>query len=566
MIPASPSPRPSTRPAGRWGLRDIRLATGLILLAFLTTHFSNHALGLLSVAAMERGREVFNTLWRNPPGLVLLYGSLLVHYGLALVALYRRETLRMPAREAAQLALGLSLPFLLIPHVAGTRIELMLTGRAVGYPDVLRGLWIAAPENGVRQAVLLVVAWLHGCLGVSFWLRSKSWFRHSALLLYTVALLVPLLALLGYAEAGRDILADPDRYPLTPVVTDATAILLDIRTVLYLFFAGTIGAVLLARGIRAYRERATRIRITYPGSRVVTVPQGFSVLEASRTGGIAHQAACGGRGRCSTCRVRVVRGLDAQPAPLPQELATLRRIKAEPDVRLACQLRPTSDLSVVPVLSPVRRGPVRGFGRDLAGRGQEREIAVLFCDMRGFTRLAESRLPFDMVFLLNRYFEAVGHAVESAGGHVDKFIGDGALALFGLSETPETATRQAFAAALAIFEGVDHLNSLYASELDRPLRVAVSLHAGSAIIGEMGYGQAMGLTAIGDTINAASRLEGLAKELDAPLVISAELASQAGLVLEGHERQTASVRGRAAPIDAWIIRDVGAFLAEAPSA
>ena len=72
MIPASPSPGSTTRFAGRWKLRDIRLTTGLILLAFLTTHFSNHALGLLSVAAMERGREVFNLLWRNPPGLVLL--------------------------------------------------------------------------------------------------------------------------------------------------------------------------------------------------------------------------------------------------------------------------------------------------------------------------------------------------------------------------------------------------------------------------------------------------------------------------------------------------------------
>ncbi|MCB8820457.1 adenylate/guanylate cyclase domain-containing protein [Microvirga rosea] len=546
----------------RAGLREVRLTTGLVLLAFLVTHFTNHALGLLSIAAMEQGRHVFNLLWRNPVGTVLLYGSLLVHFSLALLALYRHETLRMPLKEAAQLALGLSLPFLLIPHVVGTRIELSVTGLEVGYPDVLRGLWVVAPANGARQTVALLVAWLHGCLGVSFWLRSKDWFPRYSLLLFSGALLVPVLALLGFAEGGMDISADPTRFPETSPTAEDAALLLDIRQGLYLAFSGSVGAALLARAFRTYRNRARQVLVTYPGIDAISVPQGFTVLEASRVGGIPHQSACGGRGRCSTCRIRVVRGLEAQPEPTAQEAATLRRIKAAPDVRLACQLRPTHDLSVIPVLSSAHAGRSRRSDLGHTGRGQEREIAVLFCDLRGFTRLTENRLPFDTVFLLNRYFETVGHAIETAGGHLDKFIGDGALALFGLADTPESATKQAFAAALNIFEGVDQLNRLYASELERPLRVVVSLHAGSAIIGEMGYGQAMGLTAVGDTINAASRLEGLAKELNAALVISAELANLAGLSLDGHERQTANVRGRAAPVDAWIIRDVAALTSD----
>jgi adenylate cyclase len=185
--------------------------------------------------------------------------------------------------------------------------------------------------------------------------------------------------------------------------------------------------------------------------------------------------------------------------------------------------------------------------------GRERDLAVLFCDLRGFTRLTEHRLPFDTVFILNRYFEVVGQAVENTGGFLDKFIGDGALALFGLTASSEDASRQAFAAALKIIEGVDHLNRAYASELDQPLRVVVSLHAGPAVVGEMGYGQAVGLTAVGDTLNAASRLEGLAKELGAELVISVELARRANLDLAGHDQQTVTVRGRAAPIEAWIV-------------
>src|SRR5829696_6079101 len=126
--------------------RDIRLISGLVLATFLLTHFSNHALGLVSVEAMEAGRAWFNRLWRNPVGTILLYGSLLLHFLLALQALYRRRTLRMPIREAAQLILGLSLPFLLIGHVTGTRVEWVLTGHDSGYPEVVRSLWLLSPE------------------------------------------------------------------------------------------------------------------------------------------------------------------------------------------------------------------------------------------------------------------------------------------------------------------------------------------------------------------------------------------------------------------------------------
>src|SRR3954451_2763247 len=129
----------------RMGLRELRLATGLVLGAFLLTHFSNHALGLISVEAMEAGRPWFSAIWRTPPATILLYGSLLVHFTLALQALYRRRTLRMRVREAAQLVLGLSLPFLLVAHVVGTRIDFAITGTEADYPSMLRTLWLMAP-------------------------------------------------------------------------------------------------------------------------------------------------------------------------------------------------------------------------------------------------------------------------------------------------------------------------------------------------------------------------------------------------------------------------------------
>jgi adenylate cyclase len=535
-------------------LREVRLASGLVLGAFLLTHLGNHALGLVSVAAMEQGREWFERLWRNPLGTILLYGSLLLHFALALEALYRRHTLRMPLQEAAQLALGLSIPFLVIPHVVGTRIELLLTGREVGYPEMIRTIWITSPESGLRQSVALVVAWVHACLGIRFWLRPKPWFQRSALLLYTGALLVPVLALLGFAEGGQEIAAEPEQFLPRSAPASGQERLTEIRMGLYLAFAAVIGATLAARAVRPYRSWSTRVRITYPGGHIATIPRGFSVLEASRMAGIPHISVCGGQGRCSTCRVRVIEGLDAQPAPTPQEGATLARIKAGPDVRLACQFQPTDDLTIVPILATDRRRMSRAFGGSRAAGAQEREIAVLFCDLRDFTRLTERRLPFDTVFILNRYFEVVGHAVEEAGGHLDKFVGDGALALFGLTTPVQEGSRQAVDAALRISRGVARLNETYASELERPLRIAMGLHAGPAIVGEMGYGHATGLTAVGDTLNVASRLEGLAKDLDAELIVSADLASRAGLDLSGFEQQTMSVRGRSVPIEMWIVR------------
>jgi adenylate cyclase len=551
--PARSTPPPFESPVR---LREVRLVSGLVLAAFLVMHFGNHALGLISVPAMEAGRYWFNVLWRNPAGTVLLYGSLLLHFVLALQALYRRRTLRMPLREAAQLALGLAIPFLIIPHVTGTRIELTITGREPEYPEVVHGLWVASPGSGVRQAIALVAAWVHGCLGIYFWLRPKPWFARFGVLLYTAALLIPVLALLGFVQAGRVIAAWPQQFAQVAPPSHSE-VLADIRTGLYLAFGGLIGAALAGRAFRISRNWSKRLRITYPGGRSVTVPMGFSILEASRTAGISHASVCGGRGRCSTCRVRLVEGLEGQPPPTAQERATLARIKAGPDVRLGCQFRPTQNLSVVPVLSAGADRLTPSARRNRAATGQEREIAVLFCDLRGFTSLTEKRLPFDTVFILNRYFEVVGHAVEETGGHVDKFIGDGALALFGLTIDPEQASRQALEAALRIWNGVYRLNEVYGSELERPLQIAMSLHSGPAIVGEMGYGHATSLTAVGDTLNAASRLEGLAKDLDAELVISDDLAVRAGLDLAGHNRQTLTVRGRSVPVTAWIIDDAG---------
>src|SRR5438128_5384529 len=157
-------------------IRRIRLASGLILFFYLTTHFLNHALGLISLDAMEAGRIWFLAFWRGWLPTTALYGSLTIHLGLAFYALYRRRHLRMPRWEALQLVLGLTIPPLLTVHIVGTRLAHELFDVKDSYALIVLSLWGVTPENGVRQTILLIIAWVHGCIGLHFWLRFRPWY------------------------------------------------------------------------------------------------------------------------------------------------------------------------------------------------------------------------------------------------------------------------------------------------------------------------------------------------------------------------------------------------------
>jgi adenylate cyclase len=313
-----------------------------------------------------------------------------------------------------------------------------------------------------------------------------------------------------------------------------------------------LGAVLVARGARRLHHRRGAVRIAYPGDRVVAVPAGFSILEASRRAGIPHASVCGGRGRCSTCRVRVIGGAEALPPPREAERRVLVRVGAAPDVRLACQARPTGAVVVVPLV-PASLPPAESLAHADARQGREQEVAVLFADLRGFTRLAERRLPYDVVHFLNRYFEVAGSAIARAGGIANQFTGDGVMALFGVETGAEAGCRAALDAARAMVTGVDALSRELSGELREPLRIGIGLHVGPAVVGRMGYGEGRFLTAVGDTIHVAARLEQLTKDYECELVVSEAVAARAGLDVAAFPRHEVAVRNRAAPVTVRVI-------------
>src|SRR5438128_1068646 len=210
---------------------------------------------------------------RFRPVQALLYGSFFVHYALALSALWQRRTLRLRPAELAQLILGFAIPLLLVRHVVGTRISDSFFHTDVGYYAHL--LWIyfvRLPDQGYLQMLVLVVAWAHAMIGLHFWLRVRPWYARLQPAALIVAVLVPVLSLLGMIEAGRQVAAqaaDPGWAgkafaKMTLPSPDAARALDQITDILTWFFAAAVAAVLLARLVRrVWQRRRGLVRIGY---------------------------------------------------------------------------------------------------------------------------------------------------------------------------------------------------------------------------------------------------------------------------------------------------------------
>jgi adenylate cyclase len=314
-------------------------------------------------------------------------------------------------------------------------------------------------------------------------------------------------------------------------------------------YAAAIGLVFVARGVRSLRERSRGMfAVSYP-DRKIRVPKGLSILEASLRHRVPHASVCGGRARCSTCRVRVISDRSALPQPSRREKFVLARVGAskDPAVRLACQLRPQADIAVIPLLPPgVGADFVRS--RQAINSSKERYVVSMFVDMRGSTRLAEERLPYDVVFLINRFLAAASQAVTDAGGEPNQFLGDGILALFGLDADPRTACRQAMHAAALIATNVEYLNHQLASDLGQPIEFGIGIHGGEVIVGDFGFRSRTVFTVLGDAVNVAARLQDMTKKLNCQVIISDEVYATAGIDSDALPQTEIAIRGRNEPI------------------
>src|ERR1700686_2378927 len=533
---ASFSQEQLTKFIGGISVRQIRLGCGLVLFAYLVSHFLNHALGNISMDALATGVYYHMAFWQFLPVAIAFYAAALLHAGLGIWALYERRQFRWKAIEPLQLVLGLSIPALVITHVAGVRLGQTLFGHEKLYPQVFFAYWIVWPYKMWLMFAVLNISWVHGCIGLHFWLRMKAFYQRAAPFLLAAAVLVPTLAMLGPFQGGRTVVhSDSTEWRAENLSPDRVGTMAE-QSVLNKFedyfligYLGLVGLVLLARGVRAIAERrGGMINLSYGNGRTVRVPRGLSVLEASLRYNVPHASVCGGRARCSTCRIRVIGDCSTLPKPSPREAFVLDRVGAsDPSIRLACQLRPESDLSFFQLFMPQAMS-ANAHASHPHRIGQERYLVSMFVDMRGSTRLAEKQLPFDTVFIVNRFLAAVSKAVIECGGQPNQFVGDGQLALFGLAASPQVACRQALRAAAVISANVDELNQFLSHDLREPLRFGIGIHGGEVIIGDIGYRDHMVFTALGDAVNVAARLQDMTKSIGCEAIASEEVRSTAG--------------------------------------
>jgi adenylate cyclase len=533
-----------------------------VLLSFVICHLAAHGTLLISESFASGVLAALMRPWRSPAGTTLLLGAFLVHYANALWSVWMRRSLRLKRWEWAQLALGLSIPVLLGLHIAATRISETALGTDPSYAYLLTLYWVVAPYLGIVQVAALATVWIHAVIGLHFWLRTKRWYPQWRGLLGALALLIPTLALSGFVSAGNQVAreAAKDAKFAERTLEDANANAGTVRTLdhiaaaIVLTHVGLLLLVLLARQARRYlQQRRMPPVLTHPSCKLPILP-GATVLETLRDHGIPHASVCGGRARCTTCRIHVTKGLESLPAPEPLEAKALERIKATAGTRLACQVRPRADVAVTPLLAADAQAAVGFVPGGL--EGTERLITVMFVDLRGSTTLGEAKLPYDVLFLLNRFFYEMKEAMAATHGHYSQFTGDGLMALYGLDADPASGPADALRGARQMLERVERLNRELARELPHPLAIGIGIHHAEAIVGMMGPPRSMIITAIGDTVNTAARLESLTKEYGCPVIISRRAAEEARVDLTHLQVHEAPVKGRVQSVQFYALPSV----------
>ena len=543
--------------------KRLRLWSGLIIAIYVVPHLINHALGLISLELMESMRRYMSAIWFDLPGVAVILGAFSIHFFLSLFSLYSRSTLRMPIWEATQISLGILIFPLILVHIMGTLVAGHMIGFQPTYEYVIFAIWVSDPSLGIQQSLMMIIVWSHMCMGLHYWLRLKPWYVKLFPLLLGSAVFIPVTAFLGFARVGRDLaIKNSISSEIQNRVFEAfsradpnlVANLYTIENNFYVLFIVLLASVFIARFVRRqYRNRRGIYKLSLLDGRSLTAPGGQTILETLRIAGIPHASVCGGRGRCTTCRIHVGEAVKDLPVPGEIEQKALVRIKAAAEVRLACQTKPYKDLSIKPLLPPT--ATAKDANKVGGIQGREQKIVVMFIDIRGSTKLGEEKLPYDVLFILNLFFAEMAAALLETEGHYAQFTGDGLMGLYGINGSLKEACQNAIRGSVAMTSRLNNLNKRLSHELNEPLRIGIGLHAGEAIVGEMGPPSAQNFSAIGDDVNITARLEAKTKEYKCSLVVSKTVAEIAGIDVTAFPVHVTEVRGRGANVEIIAVKN-----------
>ncbi len=543
-------------------VRRARTISGCILFFYVFTHLLNHSLGLISLDTMEQGRAIFLKFWRHDVLFYVLYGALSIHFLLGVYALARRRSFRMSRKEWIRNSCAILIPFFLASHLSVTLWGSRFLGLNDSYAFMIISTYIFDPFGYIILGLMLMLVWTHGSIGIIGLIEFREFYSKRRGLFQGLILGLPLIAYGGYIRASIELSEASQSNPITILElisnSNFTAEIGEKIVSLSDLLQFLVYPILLSLFVAFYfirnllEKRFNSIQVQYTDGTNINVSRGSSLLEASHKAGRYHESVCGGRGRCTTCRVRVTSSLGELPKPNKIEQSVINRLNFDQSLRLACQLRPETDIEINPLIKLVNHDKQNlRFSNQENLSGIEKETVIMFCDLRGFTRLSDGKMPFDVVFILNKYFKLVTDAVEENKGRIDKFIGDGVMAIFDKDTTISKNCKNALKGAAMITTYLNELNDELSTDDIEPLRLGIGIHSGNAIIGKMGYGEASTDTAIGDTVNVASRLEQLTKDYSCQLMFSSIVAENAELDKTKLNSVKTKIRGKKDYLEAF---------------
>ena len=543
-------------------VRRSRTISGCILFFYVFTHLLNHSLGLISLDTMEQGRVIFLRFWRHDVLFYVLYGALSIHFLLGVYALARRRSFRMSRKEWIRNSCAVLIPFFLASHLSITLWGSRFLGLNDSYAFMIISTYIFDPFGYIILGLMLMLVWTHGSIGIIGLIEFREFYSKRRGLFQGLILGLPLIAYGGYIRASIELSEASQSNPITILElisnSNFTAEIGEKIVSLSDLLQFLVYPILLSLFVAFYfirnllEKRFNSIQVQYTDGTNINVSRGSSLLEASHKAGRYHESVCGGRGRCTTCRVRVTSSLGELPKPNKIEQSVINRLNFDQSLRLACQLRPETDIEINPLIKLVNHDKQNlRFSNQENLSGIEKETVIMFCDLRGFTRLSDGKMPFDVVFILNKYFKLVTDAVEENKGRIDKFIGDGVMAIFDKDTTISKNCKNALKGAAMITTYLNELNDELSTDDIEPLRLGIGIHSGNAIIGKMGYGEASTDTAIGDTVNVASRLEQLTKDYSCQLMFSSIVAENAELDKTKLNSVKTKIRGKKDYLEAF---------------
>lgn len=253
----------------------------------------------------------------------------------------------------------------------------------------------------------------------------------------------------------------------------------------------------------------------------------MSILDVSIAHKIPHVRACGGHGRCTTCRVRICDGIQNVSARTPRELEVAGALRWDGFTRLACQTHVNGDVALERLVRSAADVSCLQLEEASIAPSHERTLAVLFSDIRDFTPFVEAHLAYDVVHILNRFFKAVGDAILNNNGVIYQYVGDQIVGLFGVGgDPPAKSCLDSIRAGLGMLAALDDLNADLSGEFGTTLEIGVGAHVGPLIVGMLGHPDHRQFTVVGDAMNVACRIEGTNKTLGTKFLISEALFNE----------------------------------------